>query len=110
MSPRGARSWACGPAPRHQKAGPRLARSLMKLQLHQVGVERCQRSIERAAERLYHAMSGIGDPRTGIGIAEPRSEMRDKTVGAGNRLRAVRVVERSVDFRKIPDMRAVQDS
>src|SRR5574338_1392453 len=109
MNPRGARSWACGPAPRHQKAGSRMASSLTKLQLHQVRVERRQRSIERAAERLDHGMSGIGNPCAGVGIAEPRGEMRDEAVGAGNWLRAVRVVERSVDLRKVPDVRAVQN-
>src|SRR5207342_3620347 len=109
MNPSGARSWACGPAPRHQKAGSRMASSLMKLQLHQIGIERRQRSIERAAKRLDHRMSGIGNPCAGIGIAQPGGEMRDKAVGAGDRLRAVRVVKRSVDLRKVPDVRAVQN-
>ena len=86
-----------------------MARSLMKLQLHQIGIERRQRSIEPAAERLDHGMSGIGDPCAGVGIVEPRGEMRDKAVGAGNRLRAVRVVERSVDFRKVPHVRTVEN-
>src|SRR5512144_2801009 len=101
MSPRGARSWACGPAPRHQKAGSRMASSLMKLQLHEVGVERRQCAIKRATEGLDHCMSGIRDPCAGIGIAEPRGEMCDKAVGTGHRLRAVRVVERRVDFPKV---------
>src|SRR6187200_1005205 len=109
MNPRGARSWACGPAPRHQKAGSRMASSLMKLQLHQIGVERRQRSIERAAKRLDHRMSSIGDPCAGVGVAQPRGKMRDKAVGAGNWLGTVRVVKRSVNFRKVPDMGAVQN-
>src|SRR4249919_2840945 len=109
MNPSGARSWACGPAPRHQKAGSRMASSLMKLQLYQIGVERCQRSIERAAERLDHRMSGIGDPCTGVGIAEPGGEMGDKAIGADNRLRAMGVVKRCVDLREVPDVRAVQN-
>ena len=54
-------------------------------------------------------MSGIGDPCAGIGIAEPCPEMRDKAVGAGNRLRAMGVVQGSVDFRKVPDVRTVQN-
>src|SRR5262245_30286858 len=109
LRPSGARSWACGPAQRHQKAGSRMASSLMKLQLHQIRVERRQRAIERAAERLDYSMSGMCDPCAGVGIAEPRGEMRDEAIRAGNRLRAVRVVERGVNFRKVPDVRAVQN-
>src|SRR5262245_19040611 len=86
-----------------------MAGSLMNLQLHQIRVERRQRSIERSAERLDHRVPGVGDPRAGIGIAEPRCEMGDKAVGTGDRLRAVRVVERSVDLRKVPDVRAMQN-
>src|SRR5512147_3294947 len=107
MSPSGASVRACKPGLCHQKAGSRMASPLMELQLHQIGVERRQRPIERATEGLDYCMSGIGDPCAGIGVAEPRGEMRDKTVGAGNRLRAVGVVERGVDFRKVPDVRAM---
>src|SRR4029079_19574038 len=109
MSPRGARSWASGLAPRHQKAGSRMASSLMKLQLHEIGIERRQCAIKRATEGLDHCMSGIRDPCAGIGVAEPRGEVRDKAVRAGNRLRAVRIVKRGVDFPKVPDVRAVQN-
>src|SRR5690349_18416925 len=109
MSPRGARSRACGPAPRHQKAGSRMASSMMKLQSNQTGVERHQRAIERAAEGLDHSVSGMGDPCAGVRIAKPRGEMRNKAVWAGNRFRAVRVVERGVDFRKVPDVRPVEN-
>src|SRR4029078_3092568 len=109
MSPMGARSWACGAPRRHQKAGSRMAGSLMKLQSHQIRIELCKRSVESATERLDHRMSGVGDPRAGVGIVQPRGEMRDKTVGAGNRLRTVGVVKCSVDFRKIPDVRAMQN-
>src|SRR4029078_13739696 len=110
MSPMGARSWACGAPRRHQKAGSRMAGSLMKLQLHQIRIERWKRRVESATERLDHLLSGVGDPRAGVGIVQPRGEMRDKTVGAGNRLRTVGVVKCSVDFRKIPDGRAMQNS
>src|SRR4029079_19576615 len=109
MSPMGARSWACGAPRRHQKAGSRMAGSLMKLQLHQIRIERCKRSVESATERLDHRMSGVGDPRAGVGIVQPRGEMRDKTVGAGNRLRTVGVVKCSVAFSTLTEGRARQN-
>ena len=81
----------------------------MKLQLHEIGIERRQCAIKRATEGLDHCMSGIRDPCAGIGVAEPRGEVRDKAVRAGNRLRAVCIVKRGVDFPKVPDVRAVQN-
>ena len=56
----------------------------MKLQLHEIRVERRQCAIKRAAQSFDHFMSSIRNPCAGIGIAEPGGEMRDKAVRAGN--------------------------
>src|SRR6185437_16964299 len=86
-----------------------MASPLMELQLHQVGIERCECAIEGATQFLHDAMPGLGNISAGIWISEPGCKMRGQAIGVIDRYGAARAIKRRVDFRKVPDMRAVQN-
>ena len=78
--------------------------------LHEIGIQRRQRAIERAGKlrngvarrrRHFLALGGIGQPG-----AHPHRQ----PPCVSDLLSAMRSIERSVDLGKVPHMRAVQDS
>src|SRR5215475_760386 len=109
VSPSGASTPAVRPASCHQKAGSRMTRPLLQLQLHQIGVERCKRAIECPAQVLHNAMCCRHHAGTGVCVVQPCRQMRNEPVHAFHPLCAMNVVERGIDFREVPDMRTVQD-
>ena len=64
------------PALRHQKAGSRIVGSLAQAKLHQIGVERVQRALERAAQAVDRRARGIGDAGARFPVAPSRRRSR----------------------------------
>ena len=86
-----------------------MVRPLLQLQLHEIGIERRERTIQRSAQILYHVMCCRDDPGTRIRVAQPCGQVSNKAVHAFNPLGTVDVVERGINLREIPDMWTVQN-
>src|SRR4249919_1082037 len=109
VSPSGARVPAVNPASRHQKAGSRMMRPLLQLQLHQVWVKRCERAFQRSAQVLNNAICCRHYAGARVRVVQPRRQMRNESVHAFYPFRAVDPVERGINLREIPHMRTMQD-
>ncbi len=81
---------------------------LLKPKLHQIGIERGERAFERAGELFHGLRGGIGDSGARCRIGKPGAQTRRQSLFVGDQFRAMRFVERRVDFGKIPNMRTMQ--
>ena len=93
----------------HQKDGSRIGRPVFEPQLQEIGFERRDRAIERAAEPLDGFLAGVA--RRFAGSRDPSASRRcaGQIVDIRHFGGAARRIERGVDFREIRDMRTVQD-
>src|ERR1700675_2690809 len=105
----GASTRAAMPASRHQNAGSRIMLAAFETDLHEIGFERSKSAIERAAQDRHGGTPGVHNGRALVRILEPGAQAHRELAHVGHLLGAMRFVERSVYFSKVPDMRAVQD-
>ena len=100
--------------PRRRPAATRSAAhawllAALQPELHQIGLERRERALERAAEPLDGLARRTGDRRALLGVGEPARRCAPRAGRRRDQLGAARGVERVVDLGEIPDMRAMQD-
>src|SRR5258708_33231375 len=83
--------------------------AVFETNLHEIGFERGERALEPAAE-LGHGLTRGGDRcRASAPVLEPGAGARRERLHVPHLFGAVRLVERGVDFREVPHVRAVQD-
>src|SRR5262245_58094824 len=100
---------AVRPALRHQNAGSRMGGPLAQLELHQIGIERCECTIEGAAQVRYHDVRYFGDTRAGVGIDKPGGKVCGEAIGVVDQFSPMRTVESCINLAEIPYMRTMQD-
>src|SRR5262245_53799932 len=98
MRPSGLSMPAVKPALRHQNAGSRMMDPLAQLELHQIGIERCQSAVQRTTQVPHHNAGRLGHARTSIRVGQPGGEMGSQAIDAFDRFCAARTVERGVDL------------
>src|SRR5207247_5638489 len=98
-----------GEASPHQNDGSRMGLAVFETNLHEIGFERGERALEPAAE-LGHGLARGGDRcRASAPVLEPGADARRERLHVAHLFGAVRLVERGIDFREVPYVRAVQD-
>ena len=85
-----------------------MAASALQPDLHEIGIERGERALERAAEPLDGLARRAGDRGALLGVGQQRADAHRQPADVADQLGAARGVERLVELGEIPDMRPVQ--
>src|SRR5271165_5336245 len=97
------------PGSRHQNDGSRIVVAAFETNLHEIRIERGKGAIERATQGLDSSARGSHDRRARARILQPGAHAYRKLAHIGYLLGPARLVQRGVDFGKVPDMWTVQD-
>src|SRR5262249_12985830 len=91
-------------APPPQNDRSRLGLAVCEPNLHEIGFERGGGALEPATERGHGFARGGGHRRAGVRVLEPGARPQREPLRVAHLFGAMRLVERGVDFRKVPNV------
>src|SRR5215208_2647848 len=97
------------PASRHQKEGSRIPGVSPKTQLHEIGFERLQAALQRAAQHVDGAASSRGYHGALLVVGKPAGDASRELCRVVHLFGPARAVERRIDVGEIPYMRTMHD-
>src|SRR5262245_66534506 len=93
----------------HQNDGSRMGLAVFEANLHEIRFERGECALESATERGHGLARGGDHCRAGARVLEPGARLQREPLRVAHLFGAMRYVERGIDLREVPNVRAVQN-